>query len=206
MGSGSPFEKLRHSWLCQKGSENWALEHLTLGVDWIPLQEFKGKKLNCGPERLKLVKKCPVLWQHYIHAPCSAIIYLNSLLPEQHLRAAKWTAALAGSTLHCPVGQLKLRQTNVWFNLFVRLLKPVEIIQDPGSTADLQRKSPKLFPCERLADGPSPVADVLGTAWRVTGSSPGRGRKGWQAAADTQMLSARKMTCQQDLPVTCVTG
>lgn len=28
---------------------------LTLGVDCIPLQEFKGKKLNCDSERLKLV-------------------------------------------------------------------------------------------------------------------------------------------------------
>lgn len=185
-----------------KGSKNWALEHLTLGVDWIPLQKFKGKKKDWNWFKNM---SCSMT-QHYIHAPCSVIVYLNSSLSEQHLRAAKWTAALAGSTLHCPVGQLKLCQANVWFNLFVRLLKPVEIIQDPGSTADLQRKSPKLFPCERLADGPFPVADVFGTAWRVTGSSPVRGRKGWQAAEVTQMLSARKMTGHQDPPVTYVTG
>lgn len=147
-----------------------------------------------------------VLFHDTALCPCSAIIYLDSLLPEQHLRAAKWTAALAGGALHCPVGQLKLCQANVWFDLFVRLLQPVETIQDAGSSADLQRKNPKLFPCARPADGPSPVADALGTAWGVTGSSPVRGRKGWQAAEDTQMLSARKMTCQQDPPVTYVTG
>lgn len=51
-GSASVFEKWRYSKLCQRGRKT---QPLTLRADWIPLQEFKGKKLNCDPERLELV-------------------------------------------------------------------------------------------------------------------------------------------------------
>lgn len=49
-----------------QGSAKGEKKPLMLYIDWIHLQEFKGRKLRYDPERLKIAVKLSILWHSII--------------------------------------------------------------------------------------------------------------------------------------------